>query len=431
MRVLVLTANFAPRGTSASVRSVHLVQGLAALGHDLKVVTYDRDVQLLFSPEDESLDRKVPDAVEVIRLKAGLLHRLTGRSRSLGSSTLQLKRKLTSNILSSLVIPDPHIAARRSFEKRAQRVIDDWRPDVLLTFSYPFTFTLAGSTLKRRNTELVWIADYGDPWTGSPVTELNLPRWRQALDRRIEQQALSRADAVSMTTQRTVDLYRRQFPILDKKLHVLTMGYDAADVDGVPPSPRPDDLAETQLLVHAGRLYGEARDPGPLIDAMSRLYRDTPEEVSRLRILLLGEVEDSIRRRIEASPAARAFVFSGWVTVEESIAIMKSADWLLLFGNKGEIQVPGKVYQYIGTGRPVFMTCESGTDAAAGILDRVGRSLVVRNETSALADALKTLACPGAAVPPAKASAEEYSWTEIARKMAAVFETVHAQRVSV
>lgn len=427
MRVLVASANFAPRGTSAAVRTVHLVRDLVRRGHEVKVVTYERGVQLLFSPEDSSLERKVPPEVEVIRLPPGLFHRATGGSKALGASTETVKRRLVKAALSALVIPDPHVAARRSFIDRADALIQSWCPHVLLTFSYPFTFTLVGAAIKKRHPGLAWVADYGDPWTGSPVTELNLPGWRRALDRNLERRALACSDAVTLTTASTVELYEKEFPFLAGRLHVVPMGYDPEDSESVVASPRPQGTEDSVLMIHAGRIYGEARDPVPFIDAVARLHRQDPALASRLKVQLLGEVEPSIREAVERSAGASSFLFSGWVTVGESLAAMKAADWLLLFGNKGAVQIPGKLYQYLGMERPVFMTREVDADPTAAILDRLGRSVVSPNNADDLSVALASILGDDAVEPQVKASPTEFSWPSLAADLEHVFEVARTK----
>jgi len=412
----MISANFSPRGASPAVRTVHLCKFLHEAGHELKVLTYDEPTQLLFSPPDPSLASKVPAEVEVCRIPAGVFHRRLGRSKRRGADVTSMKKRGVKSLLSSLIVPDPHVAARGAFVQAASDIITAWRPDALLTFSYPFTTLLVGAALKQRFPEVAWVADYGDPWTGSPVTELNLPPWRLHLDKRIEARALRRADAVTMTTEPTARLYEKLFPFLRDRVRVVTMGYDPADLEYVAPTPRSDEDIDKVLFLHAGRLYREARDPAPFFQAVAALREKDPSLAERLKVILLGEVEPSIREEIEASAARELVVFHGWVTVEESLARMKAADQLLLFGNQGEMQIPGKAYQYMGAGRPVFMTCESEQDPTVGVLKQYGHANIVSNEAAVIESALaEILAAPGRA--PDTGGYPDFAWPALAKTM--------------
>lgn len=418
MRIVVLTANFAPRGGSHPTRTVHFAKYLRLLGHEVKVLTYAEQQQRLYSSGDESLAAKVPSDVEVIRVPAGWLHRVLGRAKQRGNETSKMRSRAVRNPLTALFIPDPHITAKRNFVNAAMSIVAEWHPDVLVTCAYPFTMTLIGATVKRVCPDLVWIADYGDPWTGAPVAELKLPGWRRILDRKLESRALACSDAVTVTTEPTADLYRQQFPMLADRIHVLTMGYDPDDDTRVALASRPVEDTGKLVVLHAGRLYREARNPAPFITAVEKSLASDPVLFSRMKVVLLGAIEPEIAATIRESSAAALFEIHGWVTVAESLARMKAADVLLLFGNKGSMQIPGKVYQYFGTGRPVLMIFESENDPTVDVVRQYGRALLVQNSAEALATALRGLLTGANRFTDGEINCRQYSWPSIVLKLA-------------
>ena len=428
MRFLLVTSNFAPRGTSHAVRTVHLAKYLKQLGCDVEVLTYTADTQLLFSPPDVSLSLKAPADRFVHRIPPGWVHRLTSRVKEQGADTRRMRSTGSRSWLSQFLVPDPHISAYRSFRNAALELLEDGEPTVLLTFAYPFTFTLLGADLKKRVENLTWIADYGDPWTGSPVTELNLSGWRKSLDSRLESKALAHADAITVTTEPTADLYRRQFPDLADRVHVVTMGYDPDDASGIPARERTAEEKDRIILLHAGRLYGEARDPKPFLEGVEQGLAADPERFSRLRIVLLGEVEDSIVADIENSPARELFDLHGWVTVEQSVAWMKAADHLLLFGNRGAMQIPGKIFQYFGTGRPVFMVRETEDDPTLDVIARYGRATVAANRADEIRTALDAVLREQPKDAEIAGGCEEFSWPALAGQLIRIAETTRDGR---
>ncbi|MFO7654403.1 MAG: glycosyltransferase [Candidatus Krumholzibacteriia bacterium] len=425
MRILLIAANFAPRTGSHPTRTVHLAKYLHRLGHSVKVITYEVSQHELYAEPDASLTAKVPADVEVRRVRPGWLHRLLASAKRRGRKANDLKRR--GGPLAALMIPDPHCSARGAFLAAAREVIAAWPPDLLITCAYPFTITLVGATLRRENPRLVWIADHGDPWTGSPVPELRLPAWRRTLDRRLESRALARADAVTVTTAPTAQLYRQQFPALSERIHVVTMGYDPEDVDGVVPAPRSSAEQGKLVLLHAGRLYGTARNPRPLVAAIERCLAAEPDLPERLRIVLLGEVAPDLAALIRRSPAAGIFALDGWVTVQESLARMKAADALLLFGNLGAMQIPGKVYQYMATGRPILMTCETEADPTLDVLQRYGNTMVVPNRPEELAAALRLLMADPVQLAPSGTGCDEFGWPALAARLVAIAESAGAR----
>lgn len=391
MKYLIITANFAPRGASPAVRTVNFVKQLSKLGHAARVLTYDETTLTTFSEADEVLTMKVPPSVLISRIEGGWIRRLIFRQKRDSSAACGQKKRYSANPLVSLLIPDPHVDAIRKFIRAGKVLITDFNPDVVITHGYPFSMHAVGTALKRKFPNLFWVADYGDPWVSAPVSELPRPNWRKRLDYHLESRWLSRADMVSVTTVPTLELYENHFPFLKGKLFVLPMAFDPDDFKTISPIDLPKNLEDKFLIVHAGRIYPQARDPLPFIEAVKRLKEEKVEVFNRLLVVLVGENDNYVRSIIDASGAKEAFLFIPWVPVHESIAWMKAADWLLLLGNKGGIQIPGKVFQYIGARRPIIMTLLNDDDPTANIVRDIADSRVVRNEVHLLFEELMSI----------------------------------------
>jgi len=150
--------------------------------------------------------------------------------------------------------------------------------------------------------------------------------------------------------------------------------------------------------------------------------------VNRIRVFFIGEVDSVIKRLITGSSAQNVFRFVDWVSVAESIAWMKTADYLLLFGNKGGVQIPGKVYQYIGTGRPIFMTLEVEEDPTVKVVLSNPLSIIVKNKSPHLLARLKSiLRHQLTEVPwPVQSGVENspYAWANIAQEFSKIMEAL-------
>ena len=358
MKYLMITANFAPRGASPSIRTVNLVKALVANGHEVHVLTYDEKTLTVYSEADEEINKKIPSNVGITRIKGGWLRQLMVKlntKRNLDHAT-KIKHKYKGSLLATLLIPDPHIDACMTFIKHGKKLVESLRPDVIVTHGYPFSMHIVGYQLKKKYNELIWVADYGDPWTGIPISELLRPEWRKKLDYKIEKILLSKVDLISLTTGATEKLYHNLFPSIYGKSCVIPMGFDKDDFKQINPISRNADLKDKYFIVHTGRVYNEARDPYPFIKAIEFLIKENISMTAKIRVIFVGELDIDITNYINNSPSKEVFIIIPWVPVNESIAWMKTADLLLLLGNKGDIQIPGKVYQYIGSQKPILMT---------------------------------------------------------------------------
>lgn len=389
MKILMITANFAPRGASPAIRTVHFAKYLDFFMNSVDVITYKEDALTLFSPYDETLSKKVKGNIKIHHIKPGILRRrMISQSKKNNHSIQKAKENAKISIFISFLIPDPHIDAIFNFLKRSSKILKRNKYDAIITFGYPFTIHIIGYILKKLNPSIKWITDYGDPWSEAPTSELPRPLWRKKLDYRIERKILKKTDAVFVTTYPTKELYIRLFPGIQNRIHVIPMGYDPQDFNAAKLISRSEDEQNKLWLVHTGRLYSEARDPEPFIKAMEELLKNDPHISKKLSIYLVGEIEKNLKNTIIQSSANSLFNFVPWVPVQESISWMKSADMLLLFGNKGEIQVPGKLYQYFGAMRPIFMIYESLKDPTLTILNKVGNIEPIPNKAEKIKDAL-------------------------------------------
>lgn len=428
--MLIATANFAPRGASPVIRSVHLVKYLEQIGCRIEVVTYDEATLTIFSPEDPGLASKVPASVGIYRTGPGPLRAWLVRRRRAGSGSVSGWRSSLRNPAIHLLWPDPHAEAVPLFARRANARCSEFRPNVVLTHAYPFSMHLVGRMLARHVTKPAWIADYGDPWSGGGVAELERPTWRRRLDQMAERRVLAKAGAITLTTEATRSLYAGMFPEMAPRMMVVPMGYDPEEFSHVTVSARPDAEKERVWLVHTGRLYREARDPEPFLSALDEVTRQDPARADRLRVFLVGEVDEVTRKRIKASPASSIVREVPWVPYAESLRWMLAADELLLFGNKGELQIPGKLYNYIGSGTPILMLCETERDPGAQLLRDLPGAKLLPNSPRPIAEYLRELLKRGRRMGPRRpmAGAEAFAWPNIARALLTRMEALVAEK---
>jgi hypothetical protein len=203
------------------------------------------------------------------------------------------------------------------------------------------------------------------------------------------------------------------------------MGFDPEDFDVILPVRRDESEAHKIWLVYTGRLYQEARNPVPFIDALAALCQESPQMKMHLSVYFVGQVDGSIKNIIDHSPVNDVIKIIPWVPTSTSIAWMKAADYLLLFGNRGEIQIPGKVYQYIGSGKPIFLMYSSANDPTIEIVSSVEESIVVDNSVPSITRAIKHLIETRFKNRPnhvhVKNVSKVYSWPSLASKVGNIF----------
>jgi glycosyltransferase involved in cell wall biosynthesis len=188
------------------------------------------------------------------------------------------------------------------------------------------------------------------------------------------------------------------FPSLTRHL---TDEYGVDTVVTLPNGYDPEDLgdadgtwsfdSENFNLVHTGRFGGSDidRDVSPLCSAVEDLIADQPALGDRLRLHLVGPLARRERRRFESLITRGVVVCHGLVSLPEALASQRAADALLLMTSMERAgHAPGKLYEYLHSGRPIVGLSPPGSYCAS-LIRSTGSGLVADpRDTSAIAELL-------------------------------------------
>lgn len=238
------------------------------------------------------------------------------------------------------------------------------RPDILFATGPPWTGLVVAAALSVLG-RVPLVADFRDPWHGSPWH--NLPyRAHRAFRGWLEAQVVRRARRVTCAWEGIERLLRRRYPLKAQAIGTVLNGFDLCKMDTVAAS-RLD--SERCTLIHTGNFYIH-RSPVPLFEGVRRLCDAHPEVRNQLLAVLVGSDRYGGQRLSDLANAygvADVVRGVGHRPHTVSLGMLKGADVALLFGQSGSAalaSVPGKVYEYIGAGKPVLAigageeTCE-------------------------------------------------------------------------
>jgi len=371
-KVLIVAYYFPPSGGAGVQRTLKFVKYLREFGWEPIVLTaLDADYPVL----DETLLDEIPADVKIYRSKIfepyNIYRKVTGRSTSESTDigTLSLdkkqKRKLSEAFSewarATFFVPDARIGWRRHAVKMGCEILANEKVDLIYSSAPPYTTHLIGGDLARKS-ELPWIADFRDSWIGW----VSAPQWRPWFSRKIE--ARMEANVLRQATKIITvsngvrdDLVERNSNIPFEKWQLIMNGYDRMDFDGLAPKGKSAALTMT----YSGSMYG-ARNPEFLVQALEKIYAEQPELLLDFRIRLIGRVGDPIEKRIHASSVSHTFERLPYLRHKESLEYLLASDVLLLViddtpANHGILT--GKLFEYIGSGKPVFALAPEG-DAA-------------------------------------------------------------------
>lgn len=354
MKVLIITYYWPPSGGSGVQRWLKFVKYLPQFGVHPIVFTPENPS---FELRDESLLKDVPPEAEVIHFPIwepyGLGKKISGKqltnTPSHSNNSGFLKKAITW-LRGNFIYPDPRIFWVKPSVQFLLDFIKDRGIDIIITTGPPHSMHLIGQRLKKKMPALKWVADFRDPWSEwGMLRSFSLTRWALAIHQKMERTVLQQADRVITITP----FYQRQLAQLSgRQVDLITNGYDEADFCQLQYS-RPQHFT----IRHVGVVNPEC-DPRPFMDAIGNICSRNAAFKEHVKIIFTGQVNAAFRSYVEQDSTLNSVTeFQQNVPHHEVVKLMGETEVLLLVlhGYKdGEGFLPGKLFEYLATGRPIL-----------------------------------------------------------------------------
>jgi len=374
VRILIVSFFYPPTtsvGTVGAARVGNTSIQLAAAGHEVRVLSALSGV----SGEGAQLAglrlHRTPWH-QVNALPKAVLAALSRRSRSASQATApasvggaeQPELKGAARVVQSLYtgltnVPDETVGWVLPALQEGRRLLSTFRPDVIFASGAPFSAFVVAQSLAR-TAGCPWVAELRDLWVDNHY--YRFAGWRKAIDRRIEAQLLSHAAGIVTVSEPLAETLRARYL---PPVEVIIGGFDPASY----PSEAAERSPEVLRLLYAGRLYGERRDPRPLLQALSLLGDDA----SRVRLdFYLSAGQGYVRELAEQAGVGACVHVHEPRPHAEILKLETAADVLvlLLWNHPEERGVfTGKFFEYLGAKRPVLALAPDFNVAASTIAE--------------------------------------------------------------
>jgi hypothetical protein len=293
----------------------------------------------------------------------------------------------------------------------------------VLYSTYPPLGTIAAGLKVRRREKIPWIADFRDPVGGqapehlSPQTRFCIP-W-------LERITFRRASVVVANVPAAAEMWGQRFPWAQRKLRVIYNGFDPEAV----PQARPIPQRDHKLIVHAGALY-HARNPNAIVESLARLRAAGAPEAASARVLLLGATDSKAgfdQALFDRAQREGWLELSPQVPRSEAQRVLEEADGLLLVQPQSNVQVPGKLFEYMCIGRPMVALVQRSS-AVEDILVKAEAAhvCIYTDDTAEAADRkmLEFLRMPNTERAPNEWFRTEFNAEHQARELAGIIEEI-------
>lgn len=293
-----------------------------------------------------------------------------------------------ANTMARLASPDVRAGWEKQVIGLCTRLPAHLKPDVIITQSGSYTAHIAGRYLAQQFS-VPWIADLGDP-----LSLVDPDSWtyviRAKRNRQLELHTIPDASGVVFTTEETLAAYRTWIGArLPQAIVLPCYGYCAADF---PVADLKTRQADSRIaLSHIGTAHRGNRNLIPTIQSLNAL--EQTGTLSRdFTLNIIGTHSQAFEAEAQRL-GLRSAHFSGRVSYRESVDWINRSNILLIMGNAGSLQIPGKVYPYLGSGRPILYIGQlpQEQDPAARLLAQFPGVLFAQNALDSIEFAIKQI----------------------------------------
>lgn len=378
-KVLIITYYWPPSGGAGVQRWLKFVKYLRLYGWEPVVYTPENPEPPAF---DETLAREIPEGTVVVKRPIwepyDFYRKLigAGKNERISAGFISEERKpgkaqqFSVWLRGNFFIPD----ARKFWIKPSIRFLTQYLKenpvDAIISTGPPHSMHMIALGVKKR-TGLPWLADFRDPWTHIDFyDQLMLSRFADRRHKKMEQQVIRNADRlVTVSKSWEADFIR----LGARRTRVITNGFDPADFP-----ERKNIKPEKFTLTHIGSLNRD-RNPDFLWKVIGELVRENQAFREQLKIRFVGKTDISVFDSLQKYELSGFAEKTDYLPHEEALQVSAaSAVLLLLINNTPNAMgiIPGKVFEYLASGRPVLCIGPPEGDSA-GIITAANAGPVV------------------------------------------------------
>ena len=352
-KVLFITYYWPPSGKASLHWPLKMIQYLPESGWQPFVLTVTEDT---FTQKDESLLKDIDKNLQVIKTKSfgpfNIYRRFTGKSQGeqlIASETISktnksLTHKISIWIRMNLFIPDARVGWYFSAVPAGNKLLRKENFDAIISIGPPHTTHLIGKSLSKRN-RIPHIPVFIDPWIDiAYYREFKRNVLTLAIDNYLEKSVMKNASSIVFVTQTMKNDYANKYNFIKEKSNVLYWGYNEDSFKNL----ESQNNSESETLVHAGNIF-DFQNPQNLW----KMLKEEIESGRKLKIKFIGTVSPGIKEEIGKNCLIPYTEFVGFLPYDQLLNELVQASYLLVCATEKR-HVPGKLFEYLRTGKPII-----------------------------------------------------------------------------
>jgi glycosyltransferase involved in cell wall biosynthesis len=352
-KVLVLTYFWPPSGKATVHWPLKIIKHLPEFGCEPYVLTVKEES---FTRKDETMLNEIDPSLKVFKSRSfepfNIYKRFTGRgqkehiidSETISSTNKNLPHLISIWIRMNLFVPDARVGWYFNAVRMGKKIIKENKIEAIISIGPPHSTHLIATRLSK----LYSIPHYPvfiDPWVDI-VYYKNFKRSKATLvlDNYFERKILKHSTASIFVTQTMKDDYSKKYNFLKEKSFVLYWGYDEESFENI----EYHKTNTIDAIIHAGNIF-DYQNPVNFW----KLVKQKIISGQKLKIKFIGSVSPAIRNEIIQAGLQEHTEYVGFLSYKKLITELINAKYLLVCASEPR-HVPGKLFEYLRTGRPII-----------------------------------------------------------------------------
>jgi len=362
LKILFITYFFPPYTGIGAVRTGRTAEKLLELGHDVRVISAkDQPVPATLSTTFPSSKVSYTYAFDIDRIIYRFMSReIVQKNKSkkgagnFKSKCFKLAYKLYLRITS---VPDKNFGWYFFAKKEGEKIIKDFKPDIIYSSSSPYTSHFIAKSLSKKF-KIPWVAELRDLWADNYNVKKNI------LSDYLEKVTLQQAKSlVTVSDGFQKQLKKNNYP----NVRVIRNAFDHSDFIRIIEKKKINKKNKIKII-YTGKIYTEGQDPSPLFKAIS-MNNDLKKKVE---VFFYGYYSDLISELTKKYSLEENIIQCGMFSREKAIEMQFSADILLYLNWNGFDQngmISAKLFEYIAIQRPILSIGDNKGDASRIIVE--------------------------------------------------------------
>lgn len=354
MKILFITLNPYNSNNSAMIRNNALINGLIDHGHEVELLTIQNNENSNFFDEKLEWNNVCLNIIDNIPIGSTVLKKSKDNFKS---KIKFIVKKFAKFIYHRLAIFDSTIFLIKKIN--IDVLYSDYY-DVIISSSDPkSSHILAEKFINQGLKYRKWLQYWGDPLTIDITNKTWLPRYYLKYK---ELQLIKRASKIIYVSPFTLEAQKKLFPRSSEKMEFLPIAYNRTIM-----SNKELDINEIKIG-YFGDYFSNIRNILPLIKSANDYGKS-------IKLFIAGNSDLLLERNQNLIVYPR-------LNSEKILDLELQMDILIVILNNHGTQIPGKLYHYSATNKPILVICEKLNKKMKEYLSSFNRFIICENDSS-------------------------------------------------